>query len=103
MPPLPESISMQLRLLLLGCLAHAFILPMDSIAKKVIFVVGPAGSGKTTAAPAYMHEYTQDCAHYSVGNLQMLKAKPSIALVGVISNRCRSRNCPRARIGQIAQ
>jgi flagellar biosynthesis GTPase FlhF len=102
-PPLPESISMQLRLLLLGCLAQAFILPMDSIAKKVIFVVGPAGSGKTTAAPAYMHEYTQDCAHYSVGNLQMLKAKPSIALVGVISNRCRSRNCPRARIGQIAQ
>ena len=75
MPPLPESISMKLRLTVLGCLAHTFILSMAPAAQKVIFVVGPAGSGKTTAATAYTHEHVQDCAHYSVGNLLREQAK----------------------------
>lgn len=43
--------------------------------KKIIFVVGPAGSGKTTAAAAFATENSQYCAHYSIGNLLREKAK----------------------------
>ena len=43
--------------------------------KKIIFIVGPAGSGKTTAATAFAAENAPSCAHYSVGNLLRQEAK----------------------------
>lgn len=75
MPPLPEGVGMKLKLILAICVINSFGFSTEFISKKVIFVVGPAGSGKTTAATAYAYEHNQQCAHYSVGSLLREQAK----------------------------
>lgn len=43
--------------------------------KKVFFVVGPPGSGKTTIAASIKNKHSDLIAHYSVGNLLREEAK----------------------------
>ncbi len=62
------------------CIAN-FCLCMDHARlKKIIFVVGPAGSGKTTASTAFAQENNKYCGHYSVGNLLREKAQDETEL-----------------------
>ena len=76
MQPLPESVSMKLQLLFLSSFISNFSSSLNRpVVKKIIFIVGPAGSGKTTAATAFATEHPELCAHYSVGNLLREEAK----------------------------
>ncbi len=52
--------------------------------KKVIFIVGPAGSGKTTAAAAIKNTHAH-IAHYSIGNLLREEAKKGTPLAALIA------------------
>lgn len=70
-----------MKLLVLCCVAAFLPLAASAtIAKKVIFIVGPAGSGKTTVATAYANEHSLNCAHYSVGGLLLEEAKQETEL-----------------------
>lgn len=67
---------MKFKLLFLSSLLSNFSFFLNHpTVKKIIFIVGPAGSGKTTVATAYANEHSQECAHYSVGNLLREQAK----------------------------
>ncbi len=43
--------------------------------KKIFFIIGPPGSGKTSAADAIKNKYNDQIAHYSAGNLLREEAK----------------------------
>ncbi len=43
--------------------------------KKVFFIVGPVGSGKTTVADLIKNKHKDIIEHYSVGNLLRLEAQ----------------------------
>jgi adenylate kinase family enzyme len=76
---------MKLKLLLLISVITNFSLCMDHPGiKKIIFIVGPAGSGKTTAATTFATEHSELYAHYSVGNLLREEAKNETELGSMI-------------------
>ncbi len=67
---------MNLKLFVVTLFITHFSFCMDTpTIKKIIFVVGPAGSGKTTLSTAFATENYKYCAHYSIGNLLREKAK----------------------------